>query len=161
MSVRGAFQAFKTQAQAVEYLEEARWHGTPVCPYCQAETVCRHVSGDRAGRRWQCWTCTRAFSVTVGTIFHGTHIELRNWFLVLALTLNREKSASAYQIARSTGMRRPTVWSMMQRIRGAMADDPDQGKLLLGIADACYQSNLRPVENRLHESTLGPTATAS
>lgn len=140
MNILQVFEGFTTQEQAVEYLEQARWHGKPICPYCQSEAVCRHVSGDRAGQRWQCQCCTRAFSVTVGTIFHGTHIPLKNWFLLLALMLNAKKSASACQIARDLGMRRPTVWSMMHRVRVAMANDPNQFELLTGIveADECY-----------------------
>lgn len=136
MNVIEIFQSFKTQEQAVDYLEKVRWHGHPVCPYCNSQSVCRHVSGDRAGQRWQCQDCTRAFSVTVGTIFHGTHIPLRNWFLVIALMLNAKKSASACQIARDLGMRRPTVWSMMHRVRIAMADDAAQSELLYGIVEA-------------------------
>jgi transposase-like protein len=50
--------------------------------------------------------------------------------------LNAKKSASAYQIARDLGMRRPTVWSMMHRIRAAMAEDDEQGRLLHGIVEA-------------------------
>lgn len=136
MNIIEIFQSFKTQEQAVDYLEKVRWHGQPICPYCISESVCRHVSGDRAGQRWQCQDCTRAFSVTVGTIFHGTHIPLRNWFLVIALMLNAKKSASACQIARDLGMRRPTVWSMMHRIRIAMVDDEAQNELLHGIVEA-------------------------
>jgi len=86
--------------------------------------------------RWQCRDCTRAFSATVGTIFHGTHIPLRSWFLCIALMLNAKKSASSYQIARDLGMRRPTVWSMMHRIRLAMANDQEQADLLHGIVEA-------------------------
>jgi hypothetical protein len=54
--------------------------------------------------------------------------------------LNAKKSASAPQIARDLDMRRPTVWSMMQRVRTAMATDPEQEKLLQGIvgADGTY-----------------------
>ena len=136
MNVLELFQTFQTQEQAVEYLERVRWHGNPTCPYCKSEAVGRHASGDRAGQRWQCRTCTRAFAVTVGTLFHGTHVPLRNWFLVIALMLNAKKSASAYQVARDLGMRRPTVWSMMQRIRTAMAEDPADSKLLFGIVEA-------------------------
>jgi transposase-like protein len=136
MNILDLFQTFQTQEQAVEYLEKVRWHGEPVCPYCGSTATGRHASGDRKGQRWQCRDCTRAFAVTVGTIFHGTHIPLRNWFLVLALMLNAKKSASAYQIARDLGMRRPTVWSMMHRIRDAMMDDPAQSKLLHGIVEA-------------------------
>lgn len=136
MNILDLFRTFQTQEQAVEYLEEVRWHGKPTCPYCSSDAVGRHASGDRAGQRWQCRDCSRAFAVTVGTLFHGTHVPLRNWFLVIALMLNAKKSASAYQIARDLGMRRPTVWSMMQRVRTAMANDPGQEKLLFGIVEA-------------------------
>ncbi len=74
--------------------------------------------------------------MTVGTVFHGTHIPLKNWFLLLALMLNAKKSPSAYQIARDSGMRRPTVWSMMRRVKIAMSRDPPQNALLHGIVEA-------------------------
>lgn len=136
MNVIELFQTFKTQEQALTYLENVRWRGQPVCPYCHSEKVGRHSSGDREHMRWQCRTCTRAFASTVGTIFHGTHVPLRDWFLVIALMLNAKKSASAMQISRDIGRRRATVWSMMHRIRLAMADDPYQKKLLYGIVEA-------------------------
>lgn len=136
MNIIEVFQSFQTQDQAVEYLENVRWHGRPSCPYCESFNVGRHASQDRAMSRWQCRDCTRAFSVTVGTLFHGTHVPLRDWFLVLALMLGAKKSASAYQISRDLGKRRATVWSMMQRIRTAMAADPDQERLLHGIVEA-------------------------
>jgi hypothetical protein len=66
-------------------------------------------------------------------LFHGTHIPLRSWFLVLALMLNAKKPASAYQISRDLGMRRPTVWSMMQRVRSAIATDHSQRQLLFDL----------------------------
>ncbi len=136
MDILQVFNSFQTQEQAIEYLENTRWRGQPGCPYCKSEKVCRHASGDRAGMRWQCQECSRAFAATVGTIFHGTHIQLRYWFLMLALMLNAKKSASACQIARDLGIRRATVWSMMHRIRLAMANDPAQKRLLHGIVEA-------------------------
>ena len=136
MNIIEIFQSFQTQEQAIEHLEQVRWSQDPHCPYCGSLSIGRHASGDREMRRWQCQDCSRAFSVTVGTLFHGTHIPLRNWFLVLALMLNAKKSASAYQIARDLQMRRPTVWSMMHRIRTAMAADPAQDRLLHGIVEA-------------------------
>lgn len=136
MNIIEIFQSFQTQEQAIEYLEKVRWADKPHCPYCGSVSIGRHASGDRSMARWQCRDCSRAFAVTVGTLFHGTHIPLRTWFLVLALMLNAKKSASAYQIARDVGVRRPTVWSMMHRIRAAMAADPDQERLLHGIVEA-------------------------
>lgn len=136
MNIIELFQSFQTQEQSVEYLEHIRWAGQPVCPYCGSANAGRHASPDREMARWQCRDCTRAFSVTIGTLFHGTHMPLRTWFLVLALMLNAKKSASAYQIARDLDVRRATVWSMMQRIRSAMAADPEQDRLLHGIVEA-------------------------
>lgn len=136
MNIIEVFNSFQTQEQALQYLESIRWQGQPECPYCNSKKICCHVSGDRNYQRWQCQDCSRAFTVTVGTIFHRTHIPLRNWFLVIALMLNAKKSASACQIARDLGMRRPTVWSMMHRIRIAMAKDTKQNELLHGIVEA-------------------------
>jgi len=155
MNVIEIFQTFQTQEQAIEYLETVRWRGRTLCPYCDSENVCRHASGDRAMQRWQCWACERSFSVTVGTIFHGTHVSLRNWFLLLELMLNAKKSASACQIARDLGMRRPTVWSMMHRVRMAIANDQAQADLLYGIveADECYIGGRPRKGNRREDDT--------
>jgi transposase-like protein len=137
MNALKVFQNIQTQEQAIEFLEGARWPDKTTCPYCHSQKVCRHASCDRANIRWQCAECHRAFAVTVGTIFHGTHIPLRSWFLVLALMLKSTKAASsAYRIARDLDMRRPTVWRMMGRIRNAMEKDSFQRKLLLGIVEA-------------------------
>ncbi|MFL5279602.1 MAG: IS1595 family transposase [Rhodopila sp.] len=136
MNILDLFQSFQTDEQALEHLEQTRWRGRPLCPYCGGEHVGRHVSGDRKRQRWQCRDCKRAFAVTVGTMFHGTHIPLRSWFLVLALMLNAKKSASSCQIARDIGIRQPTVWSMMHRIRAVMEGDMEQAGLLHGIVEA-------------------------
>ena len=91
MNVLELFRSFQTDEQAIDHLEATRWREHPVCPYCDSELVGRHASGDRANQRWQCRHCTRAFSVTVGTIFHGTHMPLRKWFMVLAPNAQCEK----------------------------------------------------------------------
>lgn len=135
MTINDIFQTFQTQDQAIEYLESVRWRGEPTCPYCGAERVSRHASTDRKRSRWQCHECRRAFSVTVGTIFHGTRVALRDWFILLALMLNAKKSVSSCQAARDLGIRRQTVWTMMHRIRIAMANDQEQASLLHGIVE--------------------------
>jgi transposase-like protein len=130
MGITDVFYGFQTQEQAVEYLERARWANHPICPYCKQDKVCRHVSGDRKGQRWQCQKCTRAFSVTVGTIFHRTHVPLRDWFLVLAMMLGLDKPPSAYRVALDLGMRPGTVERMVRLIRSAVTSDPEQAQLL-------------------------------
>ena len=135
MNIIELFRTFQTEAQAIEYLESVRWKGTTLCPYCASSRVGRHASGDRAMPRWQCYDCRRAFAVTIGTLFHGSHKSLKDWFLILALMLNAKKSASSCQISRDVGIRQPTVWSMMHRIRTAMAASTAQANLLHGIVE--------------------------
>ena len=136
MSIIEVLRSFQTQEQCLDYLAEIRWHGEPICPYCGSIATGRHASGDRAQSRFQCRDCYKAFAATVGTIFHGTHMPLQQWFLVLALMLNAKKTASACQIGRDLGIRRATVWSMMHRVRVAMAEDAEQSRLLHGLVEA-------------------------
>ncbi len=125
------YRKFPKREDCIAHLEKVRWDGTPLCPYCGAERVSRHREALRDDR-WQCQRCERSFSVTVGTIFHQTHVDLQRWFLLISLMLAAKKGLSAMQAARDLEMRRPTVWSMMHRIRKALTDD---GKLLAGIVE--------------------------
>lgn len=118
----------------IVHLEAVRWPNGPLCPYCGAERVSRNRDTKRGltSSRWKCQRCLRSFSVTVGTIFHRTHVDLQRWFLLISLMLSARKGLSAMQAARDLDMRRPTVWSMMHRVREAMAD---HGPLLAGLVE--------------------------
>ena len=136
MNLLQLFTKFQDNQQAIEYLEQIRWNENVFCVYCNSKKTCRHKEQNKT--RWQCWNCKKSFSVTVGTIFHHSHVPLNKWFMLIALILNAKKGLSAYQASRDLGIRRPTVWSMMHRIRNAMATD--QGDMLKGIVemDECY-----------------------
>ncbi|MDN3509153.1 MAG: IS1595 family transposase, partial [Candidatus Neptunochlamydia sp.] len=121
---------FSTQKECVKFLEKNRWGDRPKCAYCESD----HTYQALEKERHHCNRCHRSFSVTVGTIFHGTKVPLQKWFLLIALMLNAKKGLSACQAARDLGMRRTTVWSMMHRIRKSMkTNDVD---LLKGIVEA-------------------------
>lgn len=130
MNIIQIYNRFPDQEACLEHLEQIRWSGEPQCSYCESGRVYQHQ--EKYKRRWQCGDCKSSFSVTVGTIFHNTHVDLQKWFFLIALMLNAKKGLSAYQAARDLEMRRPTVWSMMHRIREAMQDD---GALLTGIVE--------------------------
>lgn len=125
------YRRFPTKEAALAHLEAVRWPDGPTCPQCGADTVARKAEAGQRDRL-QCWSCERSFSPTAGTIFHNSHIDLQRWFLLIALMLNAKKGLSAMQAARDLEMRRPTVWSMMHRVRAALADD---GKLLTGLVE--------------------------
>lgn len=128
------YRRFPTREAAIAHLEKVRWGDAPKCPYCGATMASYNADPARelTAERWKCRACKRSFSVTVGTIFHNSHVDLQRWFLLISLMLNAAKGLSAMQAARDLDMRRPTVWSMMHRIRRALADD---GKLLHGIVE--------------------------
>jgi transposase-like protein len=129
-SLLSLFKKFPTQESCIEHLENIRWKNGVVCPYCQSHKISQHNEEGRR-KRHQCQTCTKSFSVTVGTIFHNTHLDLRNWFYILSLMINAKKGLSACQVARDLEMRRTTAWEVMHKIRKAFATE--QKELLTGI----------------------------
>lgn len=133
-SIVEVYKRWPTREACIGHLESVRWPDGALCPYCGAERVShnRDASREATAERWKCQRCKRSFSVTVGTIFHNTHVDLQRWFLLISLMLLVKKGLSAMQAARDLDMRRPTVWSMMHRVRKALADD---GELLAGIVE--------------------------
>ncbi len=146
MNLIEIFAKFQDNQQAIEYLEQIRWSEEVICVYCNSNKTCKHKEQNKT--RWQCWNCKKSFSVTVGTIFHHSHVPLNKWFMLITLMLNAKKGLSAYQASRDLGIRRPTVWSMMHRIRNAMTTE--QGELLKGIVemDECYIGGVPRKENK-------------
>lgn len=128
MNIIQIFEKFPTQESCIEHLEKARWNGEPFCPKCGST----NTNPLKKELRHHCNGCRKSFSVTVKTIFHNSKVPLQKWFLLLTLMMNAKKGLSACQAARDLNMRRPTVWSMMHRIRKAMVDD---GALLTGIVE--------------------------
>lgn len=129
-SIVEIYRRFPTPEAATAHLEKVRWGASPICPYCGSDKAARHNETERS--RWQCWGCNKSFSVTVGTIFHNSHVDLQRWFLLISLMLNAKKGLSTTQAARDLEMRRATVWSMMRRVREGLVDDDN---LLHGLVE--------------------------
>lgn len=130
-SIVEVYRRWPSHEDCIAHLEQVRWGSSPECAYCKSDKISRHAEKNRQSR-WQCSLCKKSFTVTVGTLFHNTHVDLQRWFLLISLMFSAKKGLSAMQAARHLEMRRPTVWSMMHRIRAAMKDD---GKLLAGIVE--------------------------
>jgi transposase-like protein len=147
------YRRWPTHTDCIAHLERVRWGESPTCPYCGADKIARHRELVRDDR-WQCSICRRSFAVTVGTIFHNTHVDLQRWFLLISLMLSAKKGLSAMQAARDLEMRRPTVWSMMHRVRAALKDD---GRLLAGIVemDEAYVGGKPRKRNRRSDDPPG------
>ena len=128
MNIIQIYKKFPSQQACIEHLELARWKGVPACPYCKSIKTTKMQNE----ARHHCNTCNTTFSVTVGTIFHNTKMDLQKWFLGISLMLNAKKGVSARQLARDLEVHRNTAWYMAMRIRKAMLDN---GELLRGIVE--------------------------
>lgn len=109
---------FDSNDMCVAFLEEQRWNGVPVCPYCG-----RRHANHRSNGRWQCAKCGKSFSVLQGTIFENTKVPLRKWFIAMYEIASNKKGVSSSQIARDINVTQKTAWFMLQKIRTLMKQD--------------------------------------
>ena len=128
MNITQIFEKFPTQKDCIGHLEKARWGDKPICPYCKSDNTAPMQ------HRHRCCNCRTAFSVTVGTIFHHTHMPLQKWFLAVTLMLDAKKGLSALQLSRDLQVNKNTAWRIAMQIRRAM-NQIDQQRLLTGIVE--------------------------
>lgn len=128
MNILSIYQRFKTQKDCIKHLETIRWPNGVKCTYCGSVNISEMPDEDRH----HCNGCNTSFSVTVGTIFHHTHLPLQVWFLAISLILNAKKGLSARQLARDLQINKNTAWRISMKIRDAMKYD---GELLSGIVE--------------------------
>ena len=133
MNIIEVFERFPNQESCIAYLEAVRWHGQPTCPYCGSAKTAVRTDKDRP-RRHRCRECNTSFSVTVGTIFHRTHLPLQKWFLAISLILNAKKGLSALQLSRDLDVNKNTAWRIAMQIRKAMTR-AEHRSLLTGIVE--------------------------
>lgn len=116
MTIVQVYKKFPTEKDCLKYIESVRWKDKPVCPYCKVSKF----SSLKNEFRYHCNSCNTSFSVTVGTIFHRTHIDLQKWFLAISLVLSSKNGISARQLSQDIKVNKNTAWFMIVRIRRAM-----------------------------------------
>lgn len=120
--------------KARELLESLRWPNGPVCPHCKGTKAYRltpKANSKTPARKGlcKCATCRKMFSVTVGTIFEGSHIPLGKWLMAVHLLCASKKAMSAHQLHRMLGVTYKTAWFMAHRLRYAFGTNPFQAML--------------------------------
>lgn len=131
-----------TEEEARAMLERLRWPHGPICPHCGVVGEAKRMESQEDSATqlrdgvWNCRACRKPFTVTVGTIFEGSHIPLSKWLLGFYLFASSKKSLSALQLQRQLGLGSyRTAWHMAHRIRHAMQNDPAPTKLS-GVLEA-------------------------
>lgn len=111
---------------AREFIEFLRWPNGTTCPRCEATKVYKiAANAEKKVRKglYKCASCKKQFTVTVGTIFEDSHVPLNKWIHAFQLLTSSKKGCSAHQIHRTLGIRYPSAWHLMHRIRHVMAEE--------------------------------------
>src|SRR6202790_5393691 len=118
MNIVEMIQQFNSETKCRAYIEALRWPEGAACPRCQSKKIYRLENRPLL----LCASCEHQFSVTVGTIFHDTHLSLEKWFITTFLLCESKKGMSACQIQRTLGVSYKTAWYLCHRIRSAMVE---------------------------------------
>lgn len=125
------------QEDCLAYLEQIRWHGVPTCPYCSSINSTAY----KKECRYHCNNCFTSYSVTVGTLFHGTRVDLLKWFLAIQIVNNSSEEITVRQLGERIGVSKNTAGSMKQRIRKAIIEQPVFFNAILKDLDGFLRQN--------------------
>lgn len=140
---------YNTDLKCRKYLEEILWNNKPVCAHCGNEEICSFSDG----RRFKCKTCKKQFTVTVGTIFEGSHISLQKWFMGMYLLTAHSKGISSLQLSKDLGITQKSAWYMAHRLRYALRENSFAAPLTKTVEmDEMYVGGL---EMNKHKSKRG------
>lgn len=119
----------KTLLQAVAYFASAKvcfeamlsvkWpDGKITCPKCGCDKI--GVITSRSMLQCKAKECRKQFSVKVDTIFEDSPLPLQKWFVTIWCVANAKNGISSLELSRALGVRQPTAWFMLHRVRLAM-----------------------------------------
>ncbi len=111
-------EQYGTEDQCRQALYDLRWPTGYVCPECGNTTGCEL----KKRQIYQCHKCHHQTSLTAGSIFHGTKLPLRTWFLAIYLLTQRKKSISALQLSREIGVNYNTAWRLKHKLMQVMME---------------------------------------
>jgi transposase-like protein len=122
-----AVKYFAVPENCLSYLVARRWPNGVTCPTCGSHGV--YFDKSRMG--WICKTKhpKRKFSLKTGTIFEDSPLGLDKWLPTVWMIANCKNGVSSWEIHRALGVTQKTAWFMLHRIRLAMQDKADGGKL--------------------------------
>lgn len=129
---------------ARELLERLRWPHGAICPRCKNDGKTKpnskltpkadSKSGVRKGVYF-CGACRQQFTVTVGTVFEGSHIPIGKWLMAWFIICSSKKAVSANQLHRMLKITYKSAWFLAHRIRYAMGEDSNAGNMLKGVVE--------------------------
>lgn len=115
MTLKDFYIKYPTKNDCISHLEKLRWDNSPVCPYCNSER--NSITKDQ---RYYCNNCMSSFSVTVGTMFHKTRVDLQKWFFLIKLVFDSKNQISTRQLSDIIGVTKDTSWRLLKEIKNSV-----------------------------------------
>jgi transposase-like protein len=117
---------FTDEKTCYEFLENQRWLGVPVCPHCGSEKYYkvkpRGKFKDIPSYRCANRQCDLPFTVRTKSIFEGSKIELRKWFLAAFEISTCKKGISSIELATRIGVSQKSAWFVNHRLRSMLKE---------------------------------------
>ena len=109
---------YGTEETCREALMSWRWPGGFECPACGGRAYCE------LGKRslWQCNRCHTQTSLTAGTIFAGTKLDLAVWFRAMFHMTQTKQGISALELSRRIDVSYNTAWKLHHKLRQVMLE---------------------------------------
>jgi transposase-like protein len=122
---------FNSHDECLTYLEKMRWGEKPICPYCNSANATAY----KEERRYHCNNCFTSYSVTVGTIFHKTHVNLQKWLFAIQLVSDSSGSISVRDLAKKVGVSKNTAHRMSKQIKLELTKPSETLTKYLNVSD--------------------------
>lgn len=87
-----------------------------VCPHC-GWTECRQI---KTRNLLRCKSCRKQIAITSGTVFHSSHLSLRQIIWAMFLFANDKRGCSAVQLQKILKVNYDTAYYILLRLRKAM-----------------------------------------
>ncbi|MCY3803859.1 MAG: IS1595 family transposase [Gammaproteobacteria bacterium] len=117
ISIVELLRRFPDDQSCIDWLEQVRWKGEPVCPHCGGvENITKPSS--KPNTYWH-KDCKKHFTVTTKTVMHATKTPLQNWIVAIYDVVTARKGVSAMQLSKELGVQYRTAWYMLHRVREA------------------------------------------
>jgi len=137
----GSSGKYVDEEMARELLERVRWPDGPICPNCVV--VGGHYrlipkKGSRSPVRegvWKCRDCRKQFTVTVGTVFHGSKIPLSKWLMAIYLMGDSAERVNTHELHRRLGLTYKSARFLVRRLGEGMSQGA-LGKKLNSLLEA-------------------------
>jgi transposase-like protein len=121
MDIKKIYKRFPTPGSCYQHLEQIRWNGVPICPYCRSKAATPIPKENR----FRCNTCDTSYRVTVDTLFKRTRMDLQKWFLAIELVLNASAEYGVRQLGRDIEVTKDTAAMVLKKIKQAFVRDPE------------------------------------